>query len=212
MRWLAIQKVWSLCKAAFPKKALWPDVPYRFGKQGGIKVFDMESGKQVTEVKYETHPNKIVFKAKDLFEEIPLEKKDGLAFSVNRVKTSDFIRTQKLGSLLAKNYSGEDLLYQASLLYEQEPQSLQFDQWLASNEFPDEIVKIAEKKKYKKYQRVRINNPLSMEHNEMGVILDIVGDRKKGLRYLIMVDGSSQPMWFDQNSLHMNLSGVIVNE
>jgi len=211
MRWSAIRKIWSLCKTAFPKKAVWPEIPYRFAKEGEIKLFDMESGKHIGQVRYETYPGKILFKLKDLFDEVPLEKKESLAFLVNRVKTSDFVKTEKLGCLLAKNYSGQDLFHQASILYEQKDQSLQFDQWLALNEFPEEIIKIADKNKYKKYQRVRINNPLSMEHNEMGVILDIKGDKKKGFMYLVLVDGSSRPMWFDQNSLHINLSGVIVN-
>ena len=184
MRWPAIKKIWYLCKLAFPEKTVWPDVPYRFQRIGGVKVFDLESGDEVGEVSYETYPNKIVFKVKELFEEIPFEKKDVLSFTVGKQclsQVSGMSSIFSVGRSLSKHYEGDELLEKARLVYDSEAHSLPFERWLAVAQFPDEILKLAESKKYKGYQRVRVVNPTSSEYNEMGVILDIQGDKRKGL-------------------------------
>lgn len=212
MRWTAIKKIWGLCKLAFPGKKVWPDVPFRFSKEGDVPVFDRSSGKEIGSIHYSTLPHKMLFTVGGIFDEVSLEKTPSLSFSVSQTKLSEIATPVKIGATLSSNYDGEELLEKAEAAYQAEPHSLSFESWVAVNEFPQEMIMMAEKKKYDRYQRVRIVDPTCMEHNEMGVILDIRGDRNKGFQYLILVDGSSKPLWFNQNSLKFNLSGVIVNE
>lgn len=209
MRWEAIRKVWPLCKLAFPNGPVWPDVPHRLSKEGGICIYDIKSGKKVGEVKYKTINDKINFSLNNIFEDLKLERKSSVSFDVKSIKTSEFIKKISIGKSMSANYSGEKLLDFAEKIYANGPKSLTLEQWLLCNEFPDETIIIAEKKKYKEYQRVRIKNTSSMEYNEMGVILDISGDKKKGFNYLVLVDGSEKPIWFNQSSLNFNLSGAL---
>jgi len=212
MRWPVIKKIWMLAKAAFPQERLFPDVPLSFAKEGKIGLIDPKTGKKEAEIAYFTTPDKMIFRLKDLQEEISLSKRSTLSFSTNIIKTDEFIQAQKLGKLLSQNYQNEGLFSIAAKIYEGKGETKSFDQWLEENEFPEKILKIATKKKYDRYQRVRIKNPISMEHNEIGVVLDIVGDKKNNFKYLVLVDGSSKPQWFDQNSVSTNLAGVIIDE
>jgi len=212
MRWSVIKKIWTLAKAAFPKERLFPDVPLSFAKEGKIGLVDPKTGKKEAEISYFTTPDKMILRLKDFQEEVPLPKRNTLSFLTNAIKTDEFVQTQKLGKLLSQNYQNEGLLSIAAKIYEGKGETKSFEQWLEENEFPEKILRIAAKKTHDRYQRVRIRNPLSMEHNEMGVILDVVGDKNKNFKYLVLVDGSSKPQWFDQNSISTNLAGVIIDE
>jgi hypothetical protein len=66
------------------------------------------------------------------------------------------------------------------------------------------------KRKFKDYERVRVMDPLSMEYQEIGQIL--MSKRTKGGRaYLILVDGSSKPIWVREDNVAENMAGAAPN-
>lgn len=60
--------------------------------------------------------------------------------------------------------------------------------------------------------RVRIDNPVSMEHNELGTIMGIRGDHMNGWYYAVLVDGSSKPIWVPKETLKPNKAGLPPDE
>jgi hypothetical protein len=59
------------------------------------------------------------------------------------------------------------------------------------------------------YQRVRIVQPSSMEHQECGKVLEVRGGGKDPEWYLVLVDGSEKPLWFPSSSLAPDEAGAI---
>lgn len=63
--------------------------------------------------------------------------------------------------------------------------------------------------KYKVYEKVRVIDPRSMEFGELCQILSSAS--KGGKRfYQVTVDGSSQPMWFAEESLSPSMVGAVI--
>lgn len=66
-------------------------------------------------------------------------------------------------------------------------------------------------KPFEVYDQVRIKMENSMEHNECGQILERKRDKGKR-KYLVLVDGSSEPEWFFEDAIKPNMVGRIKND
>lgn len=66
------------------------------------------------------------------------------------------------------------------------------------------------KDKYDVNEKVRVNNPMSMEYQECGRVLESRGNAKDGTWYLVMVDGSGIPRWFAEEEIGADEAGAIV--
>lgn len=76
------------------------------------------------------------------------------------------------------------------------------------------MVKVAKpslKKRFEKYDRVRIVDVASMDYMECGYVMEMATKGEK--RYcLVLVDGSSKPLWFDQDLLDPDMAGTTPQE
>jgi len=68
-----------------------------------------------------------------------------------------------------------------------------------------------QKRKFEEHQRVRVNHPTARDYQECGRVIEIKGDPRSGYWYLVMVDGSSAPMWFPQKALGPDEAGIVIN-
>jgi hypothetical protein len=157
------------------------------------------------------------------------------AFKIS-LSTEKFGATTKIDPrLMARNCSdGFELGKKVALLIADELKGKpcsrkEITTWLERNEFPLEIItpvidglhnlgrEVSEdyfnlktakpKSQFIVYQRVRISNPASMEHQECGRILAAKGGGKDPEWYLVLVDGSEKPLWFPASSLDLDAAG-----
>lgn len=121
------------------------------------------------------------------------------------------------GRVVASRYSGAELHEKLASLASTDLGSVDHESvsgWLESEGLPAEMTEpvcaalglpsrtvLAYGKKFEEYDKVRVNAPLSMEHQECGQVLIVKGSYAEGYWYLVLVDGSSEPTWFPEESL-----------
>jgi hypothetical protein len=72
-------------------------------------------------------------------------------------------------------------------------------------------MKWANKKGFDANQRVRVNSPGSMEHQECGRVIDSRGKGNEPTWYLVHVDGSEKPAWFPEVALGTDDAGKVID-
>lgn len=72
-------------------------------------------------------------------------------------------------------------------------------------------MKWANKKGFEVNQRVRINKPESMEHQECGRVIESKGKGNEPIWHLVHVDGSEKPEWFPEMALETDDAGMVVD-
>lgn len=227
-RWSVITKAWEIAHASFPDKKIWVNVPYKLTTSGNMNIFDLDSKQQVGVVPYRAEARRgqviltMMYAGRHVELEIP--HINTRSFKVMASKLSDC----KLGEIVSSQYDGDELIKKVCQIIEAEDIDKEIiKQWLINNNFPDISKKVlahfnqdtlvktakgpaAPKPRYEKYQKVRIVNPKSMEHMELGTIKDIKGTKKDGFYYMVLVDGSSEESVFHESLLQPNFAGVAI--
>jgi hypothetical protein len=122
------------------------------------------------------------------------------------------------GPLVASRYGGAELHEKLAMLMKADAGHIgsieSVEAWLGKERLPLELaapvgevlglrpkVAVAHGRKFKQYDRARINAPLSMEHQECAQVVATKGSNSDGYWYLVLVDGSSVPSWFPEDCL-----------
>lgn len=219
MRWALTKRFWNLCKSALPEKDFWLSVPFSLPSKGGVKVYEQTSGQEIGEVKFTVAAKygKTIVTASinGLYDEIAFKKKRPIT-----VKASKSPFELKIGEVLNEDLSQSDLDSLANIYLES---NSDFEEWIQkhglnhiSSHISERLIeagaltaKTKTEPTYKVNDRVRIDNPASMEHNEMGTITGIRGDYMNGWYYSVLVDGSSKALWFAKEMVKPNMAGVV---
>lgn len=159
--------------------------------------------------------------------EVGLERRSAVGFKVDSMRVAMPKLIDVDGeAVMAKYPDREELFDKVALLAGGEvTDQRELFSWLASHGFqakeilagvarrlalprgawPYNNTRVADKEhpkaKFDRYERVRVDDDTSMEHMECGQVLDISGKYKDGYAYLVIVDGSSKPVWIPEASL-----------
>lgn len=213
--WAFTKKCWNIAKEAHPGCIL--DMPQKLASSGTISIFDLKGlsegdGDPCGKLEYESVPGEkpyysISCGGKREYVQIPRfgEMSFPMARHIDASKVlSVNDATEAISALAAANGVSD------------EPG---LARWMLANGFGGEdheavMAKLgirrvtAKQKLFEDMEKVRVNDPSSMEHGEGGRIQE--HKKKDGeFVYLVLVDGSDRPEWFMERHLSKNTVGEI---
>ncbi len=216
IRWNIIKKAYQVAADSFKTQDLLIDFPKVLEKTGSLSVYLLpDLSGPIGKLDYN------IVHADDF---------TGISISCNNVNkiisTSSFepisckvamSKDLEVGSVEIKDGSASSIALVLAQKYGEEVDYSEFKDLEDSEEIQAELVrnginvysqlKIKEAqdiplfRKYKQYDKVRVNNEKSMEYQECATVLDCVGNIDKGFKYFVLVDGSSKPIWISEDEL-----------
>jgi hypothetical protein len=213
MTWDITKKCWKLASDGFPdEKGIFVDIPPRMGASGTCPIYAL-NGKRIGEISYKS----VVSGEKPFF---ALSLNDKKAYvNIPRFVGMEFPASRKIeASKIIERY-GDGVEVQIAALVASAGVPLtetDVSKWMLSNGFAtcdsSKVIAalgvVAGRRQFEDMEKVRVNNPSSMEHNEGGRVMH----HKRmdgGFIYLVLVDGSSEPKWFAEKHLGKNTVGEV---
>lgn len=230
-RWEVVKKAWALARKRFPDvERVFVDTPRKFKGSGSCRVYDLSKPEApIGSMSYAVmHANGSAHVSLSLDGEslaVGMPRKAGAEFKVDSIRVAMPNLVSIDGRVVAARYPDEsELCEKIALLAEGHvADQRELRSWMAHYEFPTALmpkvaskmglprggwfnVRVADndkhpKAKFDKFEKVRVDDEDSMEHMECGQVLDIRGKFKDGYNYLVLVDGSSKPVWIPESSL-----------
>lgn len=211
--WELTKKCWKIASDAFPnEKGVLVDIPCRLGMSGSLRVLSSD-GKELGDIAYKASVSGdspfFVLSLKDKKEYVDVEKFASMSFPAAR----------KIDGAKVMDWYGDNAAEPIAALAAAsgvERTEERISQWILANGFAgcdsDAVLEhlgvTAAKRLFENMEKIRINNPSSMEHQEGGRIMK----HKRmdgGFIYLVLVDGSSYPKWFAEEHLSKNTVGEV---
>jgi len=231
VRWEVTKRAWALAKKEFPETRVFVDMPKRFKSSGMCLVYDLSAPDQAMasihyNVKHANGMAHVVLSMGGSQQEVGLGRSAAVEFKVDSTRVAMPKLTLVDGqAVMAKYPDREELCDKVALLAGGVSDQRELFSWLASHGFPaKEILAGVSKRmalprgewpynnrrqadkehpraRFDRYEKVRVDDDTSMEHMECGQVLDIRGKFKDGYAYLVIIDGSSKPVWIPESSL-----------
>lgn len=214
IRWNFIKECRQLASMLYGD-SIFVEIPKRIELNGNLNI--IKDNKKIDEISYSSSVTP-EYKIIKINSKNKPDNTTSISFPKNTEKTASIeFPLVKLGGIRSKNIiEGNSnvnnklasiIAYHSSGIKENISDE-SVEKWLESNDFgserKDSVVSelktlgigIFAKKRghYQTGEKVRINNPNSMEHNEQGTVLKRKR-HKDTFYYLVLVDGSSAPVW-----------------
>lgn len=209
MRWDFMKKCWSMAKDSFPKDSIFVFIPPKLGMEGDCPIINIPTNKSLGKIEYQTvvigGNSYVNLKLGDKEESIRLQKFAEISISpaksivkrngANAPKAIAYIAIGRKITNLDTFLSTEG--YSLDILDEVKREMFSLGHAVTGS-----------KRRFQDMDRIRIKDPKSMEYNEGG---RVVGYKKVNGKevYLVIVDGSEEPVWFLDDVLELNNVGNI---
>lgn len=216
-RWELVKAAWSAARGKFGDGSLRVDVPAAFGSSGEVRVYD-EAGSLLGSVAYASSGSRLVF------EDGTLGPEHGsfgaLAATVGTERVDPESPARMDGQLVMRRYAKQHWARQLAALYAGGDGKETISDMARRYGFPDFVIpdakaeldktgaaeggfNLKEAKRRPRLEprtKIHVVAPDSMDYMEGGVILD--SERTKGgHKYLVLVDGSGEPVWLPDSAV-----------
>lgn len=195
--WDLTKKAWALARKKFPSvESLYVQVPDRFAASGECAVYDLRSPHApIAMMKYALNYGGgdkayVSLSIDDTVGRAKLLPVKSASVAVGSSRVQIGLPSAVLGAVMRK-YQGEELCQAAALLG--------IGLKTAADKHPQ--------RKFREYDKVRVVDDRSMEYQETGQILECKGTKRDGYWYLLLVDGSSKPVWAPEEALEPIMVG-----